>query len=194
MKIPVLCISILFLLTGCFTVNTHPEFTSRTDEGDFKAFIVSKDTRCLDCHTQNELLDFGYLTMEKSEELDSLILTYPYWAGNEEAEIITMQEYYLLHPPAVNINVDVYVPPPPPRPCIDCGSKPPDPPPGTHPPKPAPAPAPDNPPAKERNPAPEQSSGSGDLRNNMGGRGSSDRGSQGSDSTERGNRTSKTGR
>lgn len=171
-------------------MNTHPEFKLRTDEGDFKAFIVSKDTRCMDCHSQNELLDYGYLTVENQGELDSLIYKYPYWAGNEEAETISMREYYSLHPTTVTVYVDVpvYLPEPVPEPI-------PGPPHPPHPgPKPVPfPPQPEDPPTKTRNPVADSPSGESKIRNNSGGRGNDAGNDQSRDGRERGTKTIKTG-
>lgn len=194
MKTLLMCLSASFLLTGCFTMNTHPDFKSQTDDGQFKAFIVSKDTRCLDCHSENQLLDYGFLTAEKSAELDSIIYQYPYWAGNEEVDTITMNEYYLLHPPTVHIIVET--PKPVYEPCIDCGEPipvPHPPPPHPKPPGPVIKPKPDLP-KKTRNPDPGSTSEITNTRNNSGGRGSSNNSRQSNENDERGHRTSRAGR
>lgn len=98
MKNIILSLLSVLIIPGCYTLNHHPELQAKNSKGEMDLIFVTKETKCLNCHNAEQLVDYGYLVAVNDDEFEKIKLKFPYWAGDIDEIVIPEDEYIQYNP------------------------------------------------------------------------------------------------
>ncbi|NLT50903.1 MAG: hypothetical protein GXX85_08315 [Ignavibacteria bacterium] len=98
MKNIIISLLLVLIIPGCYTLNHHPELQAKNSKGEMDLIFVTKETKCLNCHNAEQLVDYGYLVAVNDDEFEKIKLKFPYWAGDVDEIVIPDDEYIQYNP------------------------------------------------------------------------------------------------